>query len=527
MTTALYDTTLRDGSQGEGINFSLMDKLNIAARLDEFGVHYIEGGWPGSNQKDIAFFEEAKKRQWSHAKITAFGSTRRPHTQAKEDPQIQLLLEAETPVITFFGKSWILHVEEVLRTTPEENLEMIHDTVSFLKSEGREVIYDAEHFFDGYATDPDYATQTVQAAAAAGADFVTLCDTNGGRLPTEIKEVTGKMIKAVSTRVGIHTHNDCGLGVANAIAAVEAGASQVQGTINGFGERTGNCNLTSVIPILQLKLNQQVLPDNHLQQLTALSRYVDEIANLNHDIRAPFVGQTSFAHKGGMHVNAINKSAVSYNHIEPEKVGNHQRILVGELSGRTNVMMKARELGLQLDEKAESTRAILEQIKDKESQGYEFEAADATFQLMVQRHLQPLRQWFKLEEYHVSMRRNSVHGFTNCEATIKIHVDGDLIHMVANGDGPVNALDNSLRRALKEKYPEVTDLQLIDYKVRIIDSKAGTAAKIRVFIESSDGEKSWGTVGVSDNVIEASWLALVDSIEFYLMKKRGSQEASA
>ncbi len=521
MTTTLYDTTLRDGSQGEGINFSLMDKLNIATRLDEFGVDYIEGGWPGSNQKDIAFFDEAKKRQWSRAKITAFGSTRRPNTATKDDPQIQLLLKAETPVITFFGKSWTLHVEEVLRTSPEENLQMIHDTVAFLKAEGREVIYDAEHFFDGYCADPDYALKTVRAAADAGADYVVLCDTNGGRLPAEVGNITDKVINTVATRVGIHSHNDCGLGVANAVAALEAGASQVQGTINGFGERTGNCNLTSVIPILELKLRQSILPEGHLGQLTTLSRYVDEVANLNHDIRAPFVGQASFAHKGGMHVNAVNKSAISYNHIEPEQVGNHQRILVGELSGRTNVMMKARELGLELDEKAESTRAILDQMKEKEAQGYEFEAADASFQLLVQRQIQTFKPWFELEEYHVSMRKNSVHGFTNCEATIKIRVDGDLIHTVANGDGPVNALDSSLRRALKEKYPEVTELQLTDYKVRIIDSKAGTAAKIRVFIESSDGDKSWGTVGVSDNIIEASWLALVDSIEFYLMGKRG------
>lgn len=517
----LYDTTLRDGSQGEGINFSLMDKLNIAARLDEFGVHYIEGGWPGSNEKDIAFFEEARKRSWQHARIAAFGSTRRPGVKTEEDPQIQLLLKAETPVITFFGKSWSLHVEEVLRTTREENLNMIADTVAFLKQEGREVIYDAEHFFDGYRADPDYALQTIRAAAEAGAHYVVLCDTNGGRLPQEVNEITKTVCSQVHCDVGIHTHNDCGLGVANAIAALESGASHVQGTINGFGERTGNCNLTSVIPILELKMNQPVLPDSRLRQLTALSRFVDEIANLNHDIRAPFVGQASFAHKGGMHVNAINKSAVSYNHIDPDQVGNRQRILVGELSGRTNVMMKARELGLELDEKSAGTRDILREIKQKEAHGYEFEAADASFELLVLRHLQPLPTWFELQEYHVSMRRNTVHGFTNCEATTKILIDGELSHMVANGDGPVNALDSSLRRALREKYPEVTDLHLVDYKVRIIDSASGTAARIRVFILSSDGDREWGTVGVSDNIIEASWIALVDSIEYLLLKKRG------
>ncbi|MEO0454245.1 MAG: citramalate synthase [Verrucomicrobiota bacterium] len=518
----IYDTTLRDGSQGEGINFSLMDKLRIAERLDEFVVHYIEGGWPGSNEKDIAFFEEAKKRTWKHAKITAFGSTRRPNVNVAEDQQIQLLLQAETPVITFFGKSWILHVKEVLRTTPEENLKMISDTVTYLKENGKEVIYDAEHFFDGYLDDEAYALQCLKVAADAGADYVVLCDTNGGRLPSQIAEITQQVMENIETNVGIHTHNDCGLGVANAIAALEAGALQVQGTMNGFGERTGNCNLTSVIPILELKMQASVLNEDKLSQLTGISRFVDEVANLTHDIRAPFVGQASFAHKGGMHVNAINKSEISYNHISPGLVGNEQRILVGELSGRTNVMMKAKELGLELDEKSEGTREILAEIKKKEAMGYEFEAADASFELIVQDHLQPGPSWFDLQEYHISMRKNMVHGFTNCEATTKIVIDGEIIYMVANGDGPVNALDNSLRRALSEKYPEVMDLHLVDYKVRIIDSAEGTAAKIRVFIESRTGDTQWGTVGVSDNIIEASWIALVDSIHYFLRKYRKS-----
>ncbi|NJK93139.1 MAG: citramalate synthase [Blastochloris sp.] len=516
----LYDTTLRDGAQAEGINFSLEDKLRIARRLAEFGIHYIEGGWPGSNEKDIAFFEQSARQSWGTAKITAFGSTCKVGVKASEDPQVQLLLKAETPAVTFFGKSWLLHVEKVLRTTAEENKRMISDTVSVLKRAGREVIYDAEHFFDGYKANPDYALQTLQAAAEAGADYVVLCDTNGGTLPHEISQITQTVLAQVKTKVGIHTHNDCGLGVANALAAVLSGACQVQGTINGYGERTGNCNLTSVMPLLELKLQQPCLPEGKLAQLSELSFYVDELANQNHDNRAPFVGISSFAHKGGMHVNAVNKTEVSYEHIKPELVGNRQRILVGELSGRTNVMMKARELGLELDEKAPATRVILDEIKKLEKDGYEFEAADASFELLVRRHLDHFQASFELGEYHVSMRKNAIHGFTNCEATVKISIDGQILHTVANGDGPVNALDNSLRQALMQRYPQVAGFHLIDYKVRIMDSASGTAAKTRVLITSSDGHREWGTVGVSDNVIEASWLALCDSAQYYLLTQK-------
>jgi len=520
----IYDTTLRDGAQGEGINFSLADKLLLAERLDAFGVHYIEGGWPGSNEKDIAFFAEAAKRKWTHAKIAAFGSTRKAGVPVEQDSQVRLLLDAETPVVTFFGKTWLLHVEKVLRTTPDENLRMIADTVAHLKKQGREVIYDAEHFFDGYKAHSDYALQTLRAALEAGADCLVLCDTNGGSLPDEVGAATREVLAALpQARLGIHTHNDCGLGVANALAAVENGARQIQGTLNGFGERTGNCNLTTVLPILELKMNRPVLPPGHLAQLQQLSRFVDEIANLHHDTRAPFVGLSAFAHKGGMHVNAVNKTDLSYEHIEPSVVGNRQRILVGELSGRTNVMLKARELGLQIEEKDAATRGILDQIKAMEMQGYEFEAADASFELLVRRALQAYTPFFELEAYHTSLTRKVHPHFTSCEATVNIKVDGKAIATVAEGDGPVNALDQSLRRALGGRYPQISKLTLIDYKVRIINSGLGTAARTRVLIESSDGESQWGTVGVSDNVIEASWLALVDSVEYFLLRSSGQK----
>jgi 2-isopropylmalate synthase len=514
----IYDTTLRDGSQGEGINFSLADKIRLAERLDAFGVDYIEGGWPGSNAKDIDFFNQAKKLTWKHARIAAFGSTRRAGVKVEDDPQVRLLLEAETPVITFFGKSWLMQVTEVLRTTPEENLRMIGDTVRHLVERGREVVYDAEHFFDGYADNSAYALECLKAANDAGATYVVLCDTNGGRLPSEVAAITQAVMKQVSCKVGIHTHNDCGLGVANAIAAIETGALQVQGTMNGYGERTGNCNLTSVIPILELKLKRPSLPAGRLAQLSDMSHFVDELANLNHDPRAPFVGISSFAHKGGMHVNAVNKAGNSYEHIDPAIVGNHTRILVGELSGRTNVMLKARELGLPLDEKSEQTRQILEEIKKLENEGYEFESADATFELLVRKKLQGRRPFFELDEYHISARKNMVLGTDTCEATVKLRVGSEVFHTVADGDGPVNALDAALRRALVQRYPQLDKVHLIDYKVRIINSSGGTAARIRVLIESSDGTNEWGTVGVSENVIEASWIALVDSFEYYLGK---------
>lgn len=514
--TTLYDTTLRDGSQAEGINFSVSDKLHIAQRMAEFGVHYVEGGFPASNAKDMEFFREIKSRNLGTCRIAAFGSTRAPGGSSENDPGVQALLHAETPVVTFVGKASHFQVTDVLRTDTEENLRMIEDTARVLKEAGREVIYDAEHFFDGFFSNRDYTLSCLRAAAEGGADYVVLCDTNGGRLPDEISEATRAALETVSCRVGIHTHNDCGLGVANALAALNAGASQVQGTVNGYGERTGNCNLTSVIPIIEIKSMTPVLPQGHLAQLSELSRYVDEIANQHHDSRAPFVGISSFAHKGGMHANAVTKSSTSYEHIDPALVGNQRRILVGELSSRSNIMLKAREMGFEVHDKSEEARRILDRIKTMENEGYEFEAADASFELLIRRELGEFSPSFHLDEYHVSMRKNEIHGFTNCEATVKIRIGDELFHTVSNGDGPVNALDNTLRRALADKFPSIQNMDLFDYKVRIVNSATGSASRIRVLITSTDGDNEWGTVGVSDNVIEASWLALADSVEYFL-----------
>jgi 2-isopropylmalate synthase len=519
-TITLYDTTLRDGAQGEGIHFSLADKLRIAQRLDAFGMNYIEGGWPGSNEKDIDFFREAKKLKFKHAKLAAFGSTRRANAKVEDDKQVALLLEAGTPVVTLVCKTSMLHVTEILRTTLDENLAMIRDTIRYLVENGREVIFDGEHTFDGYKEDPVYTTACYQAADEAGAAYLILCDTNGGSLPSEIAKITAALLAKVrKAKLGIHTHDDCGLGVANALAGIEAGALQIQGTVNGYGERTGNCNLVTAIANLQLKMNLRVLSDESLAQLRDLSLFVDEVANLRPNIRAPFVGETAFAHKGGIHVNAVNKLAASYEHIAPALVGNHQRVLVGELAGRANIMLKARTLGLKLEEKSPEALKVLEQIKHLENEGYEFEAADASFELLVRKALGQYKPFFELVEYHVSIRKDNVLGRDTCEATIKITVDDKTVHEVAEGDGPVNALDAALRSALIRFYPRLESMKLVDYKVRIIDSTSGTAAKTRVFIESSDGDSTWATVGVSYDIIEASWLALRDSVDHLLARE--------
>lgn len=516
-TVQLYDTTLRDGSQAEGVNFSLQDKLRLAERLDLFGVSYIEGGWPGSNEKDIAFFSAVRKLKLKNARIAAFGSTRKAHVKASQDGQVALLIESRAPVITIYGKSWLFHVKEVLRTTPEENLAMIADTVRFLKRHGREVVYDAEHFFDAYKDHTEYALRTLSAAAEAGADVLALCDTNGGTLPSEVGVITQAVVRAFSLPIGIHTHNDGGVAVANALAAVENGVTQVQGTMNGYGERTGNCNLTTMIPALQLKLKRKVVSDAHLKHLRQLSLFVDDLANFRPDARAPYVGESSFAHKGGTHVNAISKALSTYEHIAPEVVGNRRRILVGELSGRSNVLMKAKELGLELDAESQKVKDILSQIKKMEHQGFEFESADASFLLLIKKALGKYQPSFELLEYHVSMRRNGRDESGISEATLKIQIGQRVVHTVAEGDGPVNALDGALRKALVSDFPKIGRVRLTDYKVRILDSKDGTAARTRVSIESTDGLKEWGTVGVSDNIIEASWQALVDSIEYSMM----------
>ena len=442
----IYDTTLRDGSQGEGINFSVMDKLRIAERLDGFGVHYIEGGWPGSNPKDIEFFEQAKRRKFKHARIAAFGSTRRKGVAVEADDQVRLLIDAETPVVTIFGKTWLLHVKEVLRVSPEENLAMIGETVRYLKDNGRFVIYDGEHSFDGFKDDPDYALATWLAAENAGVDLVVLCDTNGGCLPSEVARITAAARAKLTVRLGIHTHNDIGLAVANALAALEVGASHVQGTINGYGERTGNCNLTSIIPTVALKMGKTCLSELGVRQLRDVSQFVDEIANVRHDPRQPWVGATAFAHKGGMHVNAVQKVARSFEHIDPALVGNRRRILVSDLAGRSNIVMKAQELGIQLSNDTPEIKKILSRIKELEHRGFEFEAAEASLALLIRKCLKEEPAPFEVIGYHVSMRSEG--ATLICEATVKARVGDKVAHTVAEGDGPVNALDGALRAAL-------------------------------------------------------------------------------
>lgn len=515
----IYDTTLRDGAQGEGVSFSSADKVRIAERLDAFGAHYIEGGWPGSNPKDMEFFQQVAGRKFKQARVAAFGSTRRAQVDCAADGQIARLLEAGTPVVTLVGKTWSLHVAEVIRTTREENRAMIADSVRFFKERGKEVVYDAEHFFDGYKDDPRYALATLQAAADAGADWVVLCDTNGGTLPSDVARVTAEVRRQLTCALGIHPHNDCGVGVANALAAIEHGATQVQGTMNGYGERTGNCNLTTVIPCLALKLGMDCISPDQIRHLRELSLFVDDLANVRHDIRQPFVGATAFAHKGGIHVNAVEKVARSYEHIEPERVGNRRRVLVSELSGRSNIHLKANELGMELNKDTPATREILKELKRLEHEGYEYEAADASFHLLTQKLLKKHKPFFKLLAYRVIMDRQGAEGHRIVEGSVKLDVNGETVHTVAEGDGPVNALDRALRAALTKFYPSIAEVRLVDYKVRILDSASGTAAKTRVIIESTDGKETWGTVGVDDNIIEASWEALVDSVEYKLFRE--------
>jgi 2-isopropylmalate synthase len=514
----IYDTTLRDGTQGEGISFSSADKVRIAERLDAFGVHYIEGGWPGSNPKDMEFFTAVAGRQFKTAKIAAFGSTRRADTKCQNDPQIDMLVKAQTPVVTMVGKTWSLHVKEVLRTSFDENLAMIADSIRYFKAMGKEVIYDAEHFFDGYKDDPKYSLATLKAAQDAGVDMVVLCDTNGGSVPSEVSQITAEMVKTMKCAVGIHTHNDSGVGVANALVAIEAGATQVQATINGYGERTGNCNMISVIPCLVLKMGVECIPKENVRRLRELSLFIDDLANVRPDIRQPFVGATAFAHKGGIHVNAVEKVSRSYEHIEPESVGNRRRVLVSDLSGRSNILMKAHELGMDLHKDTPEVREILQQLKQQEHAGYEYEAADGSFHILVQKLLKKHKPFFTLLAYRVIMDKRGDNGTNVVEASVKLDVKGKAVHTVAEGDGPVNALDTALRKALQKSYPAIAEVRLVDYKVRIVDSKAGTAAKTRVIIESTDGKETWGTVGVHDNIIEASWEALVDSVEYKLFK---------
>jgi 2-isopropylmalate synthase len=523
----IYDTTLRDGSQGEGVNFSLHDKLQIAQRLDEMGFDFIEGGYPLSNEKDTEFFRKVAEMEFKNAVVCAFGMTRRRGVAVAEDPGMIALLESQAPVITLVGKTSAFHVSEVLRVTEEENLAMISESVGFLRDSGRRVIYDAEHFFDGWKLDSEFAAKTIQAAAAAGAEMIVMCDTNGGSLPSEVSRITKEAAGALGkfdTALGIHTHNDCELAVANSLASIMAGATQVQGTINGIGERCGNADLISVVANLGLKYEgYELLNGTDLRHLTELSRFVYETANMKLNDGQPFVGRSAFAHKGGMHVHAVARAASSYEHINPELVGNERRILVSELSGRSNIVALTTKHNLQNDKELMNT--ILSEVVSLENLGYQFEAAGASFDLLVKRCAGTYKPHFELLKYHVDVERGDVPTADDnilTEATVKLRIDDDVRHEVAEGDGPVNALDAALRKALNDSFPGLSGMRLVDYRVRVVNEEAGTAARIRVIIESADDEHSWGTVGVSENIIEASWKALVDAVEYKLCKDERS-----
>ena len=514
----LYDTTLRDGTQGEQINFSAEEKLRIAQRLDDFGFHYIEGGWPGSNPKDARFFELAGRATFKNARLTAFGSTRRPDRKVEKCPNLTALLTAETPTVTIFGKTWELHLIDILRISLDTNLAMIHDSIEYLKKKGKEVIYDAEHFFDGYKQNPEYAYKVVEVALAAGADTIVLCDTNGGTLPHEVSAIIGEVSARIPSRkFGIHAHNDGGLAVANSLAAVLSGVNMVHGTINGYGERCGNADLISVIANLQLKMNRNCLPEASIRQLTNLSNYISEVANIPPLSSRPFVGRSAFAHKGGVHVDAVSKNPAAYEHILPEQVGNMQRVLVSELSGKSNIEYKARELGIDLGPDTAISRRIVQEIKNMEAQGYQFDAAEGSLSVLLKKAAGKFKEPFTLESFQV-MNAKIKDNPPVSQATIKISVGNEEELTAAEGNGPVNALDNALRKALTKFYPRIAEMHLVDFKVRILEGSEGTAAKVRVLLDSRDGDEVWSTVGVSANIIEASWNALVDSMQYKLSK---------
>ncbi|MCE5324233.1 citramalate synthase [bacterium] len=516
---AIYDTTLRDGTQGEGINFSAEEKLKVARRLDDFGVAYIEGGWPGSNPKDIEFFELAKHTGFKNAKLAAFGRTRHPKYAAEDDPLLLELLKAETPVITIFGKSWDLHVRDVFRVTLDQNLEMIHDSVKFLVANGREVIFDAEHFFDGYKSDAEYALKTLEAAESAGAACLVLCDTNGGRLPSEVSQTIDIVKSRCHADIGIHAHNDSDLAVANSVAAIQHGAVHVQGTINGLGERCGNANLTTIMPIVELKLGMKCLPDGMIRKLTELSRSIDEIANRVPEDGQPFVGASAFAHKAGVHVDAMMKNPLTYEHIQPDSVGNRRRMLVSEYAGKSTIVEKAQQYDVDLTRQSPEVKSILNKVMDLEHDGYSFEEAEGSFELLLKKSLGMYRKLFDLKGFRVIIEKRGPHEEPITEATLKVAVDGEEAFTVAEGDGPVHAMDNALRLALSQFYgEELARIKLTDFKVRVINSRAATAAKVRTIIETRDSSEVWNTVGVSENIIEASWQALADGVEYGLLK---------
>ncbi|MBU0701822.1 citramalate synthase [bacterium] len=515
----IYDTTLRDGTQMEGINFSFEDKIRIAKRLDHLGVHYIEGGWPGSNPKDIRFFEEMKNIQLTHAKLTAFGSTRRAKIAVYKDPNIQALLAAQTGAICIFGKTWDLHVKEALNIFLEENLDLIRESIAYLKKHDKEVIYDAEHFFDGFKSNQRYALSTLEAAVDAGADTIVLCDTNGGSMPHEIEAAIAGVKRVVKIPLGIHTHNDSDMAVANTITAIKMGCCHVQGTINGYGERCGNANLCSIIPNLKLKMGIDCLDDEQLKSLTEVSRYVSELANMIPQTHQPFVGVSAFAHKGGIHVSGVKKNPFTYEHTQPELVGNSRRVLISELAGQSSILHKAEEYNIDLSKDTEDVKKILKKVKELEDAGYQFEGADASFELLMKKTVGDYESSFTLKGFKIIVEKKGDEMIS--EATIRVEVANELeYNAVAKGDGPVDALDKALREVLEEVYPVLKGVHLTDYKVRVLDAKDGTAAKVRVLIESSDLNETWGTVGVSENLIEASYQALKDSIEYVLHRRR-------
>jgi 2-isopropylmalate synthase len=517
----IYDTTLRDGTQREGLSVSIEDKLRIARQLDQLGVPFIEGGWPGANPKDVQFFWQLKEEPLTQAEVVAFCSTRRPNVNAAEDPMLQAILAAGTRWVTIFGKSWDLHVTEGLKTSLAENLAMIQDTIEYLRSSGRRVIYDAEHWFDGYKHNSDYALKTLAAAIASGAEWLVLCDTNGGTLPHEVSQIVRDVIKVIppEAQLGIHTHNDSDTAVANALAAVLEGARMVQGTINGYGERCGNANLCSLIPNLQLKLGYRCLEDNQLTQLTQTSRFISEVVNLAPDEHAAFVGRSAFAHKGGIHVSAVERNPLTYEHIQPEQIGNSRRIVISEQAGLSNVLAKARTFGIELDKQNPAARQILQRLKELEGEGYQFEAAEASFDLLMREALDKRQQLFEIKGFqvHCDLVPGIENYNSNALATVKVAVNGQDILEAAEGNGPVAALDAALRKALVNFYPQIAEFELTDYKVRILDGHTGTAAKTRVLVESRNGHQRWTTVGVSPNILEASYQAVVEGLEYGLL----------
>ncbi len=522
---AIFDTTLRDGAQAEGISFSKTDKLRLAEKLDSLGISYIEGGCPVSNPRDAEFFQDARHITFRHAKLTAFGSTRRKGNPVEKDDTMNALLRAETPAVSVFGKTWLLHVNDVLQITPEENLDLIRESVAFMAAHGREVIFDAEHFFDGYRNDPDYAKKVLLCAAEAGASAVALCDTNGGAMPTEVMGICREVLALLpeNVKLGIHCHNDSDMAVANSILAVRCGAAMVQGTVNGFGERSGNANLCSIIPALQIKAGYPCVPEENLLQLKSLSSFVDDLANIRHNPRMPFVGNSAFAHKGGMHADGVRKNPRTFEHISPELVGNRRRILISDLSGSSNLTMKAEELQLPAIS-PEEMKKVLAVLKEKENAGYNYEAADASLAVLIRKTLHKWNHYFTLEGFRVIVEKRKIEEADAplAEATVKLSVNGESELTAAEGEGPVNALDLALRKSLERFYPEIRGIHLADFKVRILEGKNGTASRTRVLIETTDGKEFWGTVGLSENIIQASWEALVDAVEYALYRKQAT-----